>query len=378
MKIVADHKIPFLNEVFEPYAKVVYIPGDKIKKNQLKDADALLTRSVTLCNSELLQGTSVKLIASATIGDDHIDKEFCQKNHIKWTTAQGCNANAVVQYFTSALLCVSELTGFTLKEKTIGIIGVGNIGSKVAKVCRALGMKVLLNDPPRERMEGTSAFTDLITLQTEADIITFHAPLTYGGSDKTFHLLDHNFVDRFSKPVILINTSRGPVTDSGALTYGTEQGKFAQIILDVWEGEPHIDSELLNLVAIGTPHIAGYSIEGKARATEMVVQSVSEFFNFSLKTWKPELEIHSKVLRFDLLNLNEQQALQKVIRAVYDIRIDDELLRKNPSGFDQLRGNYVFRRENSGIILKLKNASHNTQRILLELGFTIENNDQIT
>ncbi len=158
MKIVADHKIPFLKGVFEPFAEVVYLPGDKIKKAHLKYADALLTRSITQCNGELLEGTSVRLIASATIGDDHIDQEFCKRNNIKWTTAQGCNANAVVQYFTSALLSVSEKAGFVLEDKTIGIIGVGNIGCKVEKVCRALGMKVLLNDPPRETKGGKHRF----------------------------------------------------------------------------------------------------------------------------------------------------------------------------------------------------------------------------
>jgi erythronate-4-phosphate dehydrogenase len=372
MKIVADHKIPFLEGVFEPYGEVVYLPGDKIKKAQLKDSDALLTRSITQCNSELLEGTSVKLIASATIGDDHIDKEFCLSNNIKWTTAQGCNANAVVQYFTSALLSVSKKAGFVLKDKTIGIIGVGNIGSKVEKVCRAMGMKVLLNDPPRERIEGKMNFSDLDIIQREADIITLHVPLTYGGVDKTFHLLDPTFVEKLSKPVILFNTSRGPVTDSEALKYGKEQGKITHAILDVWEGEPHIDPEVLELATIGTPHIAGYSIEGKAKATEMVVQSVCEFFYLPLKNWKPDLGLKNEILEIDLKDLNKQQSLQKVFRAVYDIHKDDELLRKNPSDFERVRGSYVFRRENSGFILNLKNSNQHIVQVLLELGFKIE------
>jgi erythronate-4-phosphate dehydrogenase len=372
MKIVADDKIPFLKGVFEPFAEVVYLPGDKIKKTQLKDANALLTRSITLCNSELLEGTSVKLITSATIGDDHIDKEYCQRNNIKWTTAQGCNANAVVQYFTSALHSVCDKAGFVLMDMTIGIIGVGNIGSKVANVCRALGMKVLLNDPPRERIEEKRNFTDLEIIHKEADIITFHVPLTYGGMDKTFHLLDHDFVNKVSKPVILINTSRGPVADSEALKYGKEQGKISDLILDVWEGEPHIDTELLELVAIGTPHIAGYSIEGKAKATEMVIQSVSEFFDLPLKNRKPETDLKNIDLNIDLKGLNEQQSLQKVFHAVYDIRKDDEQLRENPIDFERIRGNYVFRRENTGYSLKLKNTNIETERILIELGFGIE------
>ena len=233
-------------------------------------------------------------------------------------------------------------------------------------------MKVLLNDPPRERREGSRDFSDLKTIRQQADIITFHVPLTFGGTDKTFHLFDHTFVDNFSKPVILFNTSRGPVTDSEALKYGKEQGKISHLILDVWEGEPHIEPELLELVTIGTPHIAGYSIEGKAKATEMVVQSVSEFFNLPLKNWKPETDLKNIVLDIDLKGLNEQQSLQKVFRAVYDIQKDDELLRENPSDFERIRGSYVFRRENSGYILNLKNSNQNTEQVLTELGFKIE------
>jgi erythronate-4-phosphate dehydrogenase len=372
MKIVADHKIPFLQGILEPFAEVVYLPGDKINKAHLKDADALLTRSITQCNSELLADTSVKLIASATIGDDHIDKEYCRSNNIKWTTAQSCNANAVVQYFTSALLSVSEKAGIALMDKTIGIIGLGNIGSKVANVCQALGLNVLLNDPPRERREGSRNFSDLKTIQQQADIITFHVPLTFGGTDKTFHLLDQDFMNKLLKPIILINTSRGPVTDSEALKYGKDQGKISHLILDVWEGEPHIDPEVLEFTAVGTPHIAGYSIEGKAKATEMVVQSASEFFNFSLKNWKPATDLKNIVLDLDLKGLNKQQSMQKVFRSVYDIQKDDELLKESPSDFERIRGNYIFRRENTGYVLKLKNSNIETENILIELGFRIE------
>jgi erythronate-4-phosphate dehydrogenase len=371
MKIVADHKIPFLKGVFEPFAEVVYLPGGKIKKAQINDADALLTRSITQCDSKLLEGSSVKLIASATIGDDHIDKEFCQSKSIKWTTAQGCNANGVVQYFTAGLLSVSEKAGFVVKDKTIGIVGVGNIGSKVANTCRTLGMRVLLNDPPRERVEGSKTFNDLEIIQKEADIITFHVPLTYGGPEKTFHLFEHDFINKLSKPIILINTSRGPVTDSEALKYGKDQGKISHLILDVWEGEPHIDPEVLELASIGTPHIAGYSIKGKAKATEMIVHSVSEFFNLPLKNWKPDLGLQNMILHVDVKNLNEQQSIQKVFQAVYDIQKDDELLRENPSDFERIRGSYVFRRENSGYILNLKNSNQNIVQVLSELDFKI-------
>jgi len=235
-----------------------------------------------------------------------------------------------------------------------------------------LGMKVLLNDPPRVRIEGKTIFTDLEIILKEADIITFHVPLTYGGVDKTFHLFDPTFVDKLTKPIIIFNTSRGPVMDSEAFKYGKEQGKITHAILDVWEGEPHIDPKILELASIGTPHIAGYSIEGKAKATEKVVQSVCEFLNLPLKNWKPDLGLKKEILEIDLTDLKEQPSLQKVFRAVYDIQKDDEMLRKNPSDFEHVRGSYAFRRENSGYILILKNLNQNIVQVLSELGFKIE------
>ncbi len=372
MKIVADHKIPFLKGVLEPFAEVVYLPGDKINNLHLKDADALITRSITTCNAELLENTSVKLIASATIGDDHIDKDFCRENKIEWRTARGCNANAVVQYFFAALLSLSDRVGYNLKNKTIGIIGAGNIGSKVEKVSRTLGLNVLINDPPREREEGTAGFSSIDLIQQEADIITLHVPLSFGGQDKTFHLVDQDFIKKLQKPVIMINSSRGSVVDADALKFGISQGMISHVVLDVWEGEPHIDPEVLKLSSIGTPHIAGYSIEGKAKATEMVVNSVSEFFNLPFKNWKPQTGLKEEVLVVDLKGLNELQSIQKVFRAAYDIQKDNTLMRENPSDFERIRGSYIFRRENSGYILNLRNSTQNTERILSELGFSFK------
>jgi erythronate-4-phosphate dehydrogenase len=372
MKIIADDKIPFLKGVFEPFGVVVYLPGVDIKKSHLKDADALLTRSITKCNAELLECTALKLIASATIGDDHIDKEFCLTNNIKWVTAQGCNAHAVVQYVFAGLLSICEKSKINLRNKTIGIIGAGNIGTKVEKICRAIGMRVLLNDPPRERKEGQSGFSGFDEIQSDADIISIHVPLNLGGKDNTFHLIDQQFIEKTKKPVVLINTSRGPVVESKALKCGINQRKIAHAIVDVWEGEPDIDSEVLELAAIGTPHIAGYSIEGKAKATEMVVHSLSEFFHLQLNKWKPETDLKDIILDIDLKGLTEHQAIQKVYRMVYDILKDDELLRKSPSDFEHIRGSYILRRENSAHILNLKNPNQNTVQVLSELGFRIE------
>lgn len=371
MKIIADHKIPFLQGVFEPYCEVQYVPGNEIKKATLKNADVLLTRSITLCNPELLAGTSVKLIASATIGDDHIDKEFCRSNNIRWTTAKGCNAKAVEQYVYSALFALSDKFGLELNRMTIGIVGVGTIGSLIEKVVRAIGMKVLLNDPPRARNEGKAGFVTLNQIQQEADIITLHVPLLLTGEDRTFNLLDHKFFEKLEKQIILINTSRGQVIDSNALKHAIKDGKVKQSVLDVWENEPDIDQDLLNLVNIGTPHIAGYSIEGKTKATEIVIQSVCDFFKLPLKNRMPDLETKSRIISLNCKDINEQQCIIKIILAAYNILEDDKQLRKNPLEFEKIRGNYNFRRENSGYNLDMKIPNKNTVRILSEMGFNV-------
>jgi erythronate-4-phosphate dehydrogenase len=369
MKIVADDKIPFLKGVLEKYAEVFYMPGDLISNTDLKNADALITRSITQCNEELLSGTSVKFIATATIGEDHIDKDYCKKNNITWTSAKGCNTAAVEQYFTAALLALTEKYNIELTGKTIGIIGVGNVGKKIQKVSKLLGLNVLLNDPPRERAEGVEGFSTLKDIQDKADIITIHTPLNYGGADKTFHLADQTFFDDLKKPIIFINTSRGAVVDSSALKTAIENGAVKNTILDVWEGEPEIDIELLKSVDIATPHIAGYSLEGKANGTSMVVTTVSDFFKLELNNWKPEIPQKATMLVIDSAAWSDQVVLQKVFEQVYPIYNDDADLREKPAYFEQLRRNYNYRRENDTLRLQLTGTSEKTKNILKELGF---------
>lgn len=369
MKIVTDDKIPFLKGVLEKYAEVLYLPGDLISNSHLKNADALITRSITQCNEELLSGTSVKFIATATIGEDHIDKDYCKKNNITWTSAKGCNAAAVEQYFTAALLALTEKYNIELTGKTIGIIGVGNVGKKIQKVSKLLGLNVLLNDPPRERAEGSSMFSTLNEIQEKADIISLHIPLYYGGADKTFHLADQTFFNGFKKPTVFINTSRGAVVDSSALKTAIENGAVKNTILDVWEGEPEIDIELLKSVNIATPHIAGYSLEGKANGTSMVVTTVSDFFKLELNNWKPEIPPKATMLVIDSAACSDQVILQKVFEQVYPIYNDDADLREKPDHFEQLRRNYNYRRENDTFRLQLTEASEKTKNILKELGF---------
>jgi erythronate-4-phosphate dehydrogenase len=277
VKIVVDKKIPFINGILEQHADVVYLEGREISRSDLLNVDALIVRTRTKCNKELLEGTSVRFIASATIGLDHIDTAFCEAKKIFWTNAAGCNSSSVQQYIAGALVYLSEKLNLTLAEKIIGVVGVGNVGSKVARLCQTIGMKVLLNDPPRERKESSDGFVALDTIVEKSDIITLHVPLNRDGIDKTFHMGDERFLSRLKKGQILINSSRGEVLETGALKSILRQGKLAACLLDVWEHEPEIDRELLDLVDIGTPHIAGYSADGKANGTSMSVQALSRF-----------------------------------------------------------------------------------------------------
>ncbi|MCW8848857.1 MAG: 4-phosphoerythronate dehydrogenase, partial [Melioribacteraceae bacterium] len=241
IKIVADDKIPFLKGVLEPFVQVEYFPGSKISSEKIIDADALIIRTRTKCNKDLLEGTNVKLITTATIGTDHIDVEYCEQNNIKWINAPGCNSTSVMQYITSALLSLAEKQNFILSDKTIGIVGVGNVGSKIKKIAETLGMNVLVNDPPRERLEGGNEFSNLEILKSESDIITFHVPLIREGIDKTYHLADETFFNQLTKKLIIINSSRGEVIKTSALKDSVSKGKISNIVLDVWENEPDID-----------------------------------------------------------------------------------------------------------------------------------------
>ena len=288
IKIIADDKIPFLRGALEPFAEVSYLQPSQITKNVVKDADALIVRTRTKCNADLLDQSSVKFIATATIGFDHIDVAYCESNGIKWINAPGCNSSSVQQYLASALLTLARQKEIQLDSKTIGIVGVGNVGRKVEKIAKIFGMKVLLNDPPRERKEGSEKFVSLDYLLHNSDIITFHVPLNKSGEDKTFHLADSNFFEKFNNNKIFINTSRGEVVDTVSLKNAVKNKTVKACVLDVWENEPQIDKELLNLVDISTPHIAGYSVEGKANGTAACVNALNDFFSLGLeRNWYP-------------------------------------------------------------------------------------------
>jgi erythronate-4-phosphate dehydrogenase len=371
MKIIIDDKIPYIRGAFEGLAEVVYLPGSKTTPEVVSDADAIVTRTRTICNEKLLAGSSVKFIATATIGYDHIDTDYCDAAGIKWTNAPGCNSKSVEQYIASTLMVLAERKNLQLNDLCIGVVGVGNVGSKVARVCSLLGMNVLLNDPPRERAEGSAAFVSLKQIMDKADIITLHVPLNLKGEDSTFHLGNEAFFSGLNKKPIVINSCRGEVVDTPAVKAALKNGQISGFVCDCWENEPEIDLELLALTELATPHIAGYSKDGKATGTQMSVKAISEFFGLGLGNWQPSgvEQPATPLFELDGTGLGKQEIIAKAILHTYDIRNDDQDFRKNTVQFEQLRGDYPVRREFPAFTVVPKNVPEATLDILKKLGF---------
>jgi erythronate-4-phosphate dehydrogenase len=372
-RIIADDKIPFLKGALEPYAEMIYMPGNEINRDILMRSDALLIRTRTKCNENLLSGTGVRFIGTATIGFDHIDIEYCDKNKIIWTNAPGCNSSSVQQYISSALLKIASENSFQLKNKTIGIIGVGNVGSKVEKFARTIGMNVLLNDPPRERAEGKRNFHNLDTVLSESDIVTVHVPLNMTGDDHTFHLFNEAAFRKIKRNSWFINSSRGEVTDTDDLKEALTSGILGGAIIDVWENEPAIDLSLMKLVSIATPHIAGYSTDGKANGTAMVVNSISKNFDLPLVNWYPDNVPSpvSPVISIDCDGKSDDEIIREAIVHTYNIDEDNNRFRLSPSEFEKLRGNYPLRREFSSFAINLIRGNSKTRQTLKNLGFKL-------
>ncbi len=374
MKVIADDKIPFLKGILESEGiEVTYLAGAKTTAEDVAAADALITRTRTKCNEALLKNSAVKFIATATIGFDHIDTDYVEKQGIHWTNAPGCNSSSVAQYLTSLLLNLAVKHNFSLAGKFLGVVGVGYVGKKVAAVGKALGMEVLLNDPPRARAEGSKNFVDLSVIAQKADIITIHVPLEFEGSDKTFHLADRDFLAQLNNQQFLINASRGEVVDNIALREALKAGNLAGAVLDVWENEPEIDLELLSLLDYATPHIAGYSTDGKANGTSMSVNALAKFFNLSerLQKWYPEtVPVPEKTVIECPANSSLEEKLLYVVSQSYNIADDTNRLRNTPQEFEKLRGNYPLRREFG--IFTVVNADKVCAEILSKLGFQLK------
>ena len=371
MKIIIDDKIPYIRGAFEDVAEVIYLPGSKTTAEIAKNADAIVTRTRTICNEKLLAGSSVKFIATATIGYDHIDTDYCDAAGIKWTNAPGCNSKSVEQYIASALMVLAETKKLKLKDLCIGIVGVGNVGSKVAKICEIFGMKVLLNDPPRERAEGSDKFVSLETIKNEADIISLHVPLNIKGEDATFHMGDESFFSELKKKPVLINSCRGEVIKTDAVKKALKTKQLSSFVCDCWENEPDLDLELLEMTEIATPHIAGYSKDGKAKGTLMSVLAISDFFGLGLNNWQPSgVELPTNpIIEIDGEGMNEQEVFSKAILHTYDIRHDDKLLRLSPEHFEQQRGDYPTRREFPAFTIRTQRVEEKTLEKLKQIGF---------
>ena len=373
IRIIADDKIPFLKGVLDQYADVTYLPGNLIGKEQLKDADALLIRTRTKCTEDLLKDTKVSFIGTATIGFDHIDTRFCERHQIKWSNAPGCNSSSVQQYIAAALLKMAGDFHFRLKDKTIGIIGVGNVGTKVEKLAKILGMNVLLNDPPRARKEGEKLFVNLEILLKDSDIITIHVPLNIVGKDRTYRLINNTSIRKMKKGVWLINTSRGEVADSSALKRALCAGKFAGVVLDVWENEPDIDYDVLDKAFLATPHIAGYSTDGKVNGTAMIVNALSKNFNLPVMNWYPEVipQPHIHEIAINAKNKDPEDVIREAVFQTYNISEDDIKLRFSPSDFEKQRGEYPARREFPSFSVNLTGGTKKIQKMLENLGFRV-------
>jgi len=373
IKIIADNKIPFLHGVLDPVANVIYLPGKEISRDHVRDADALIIRTRTKCNKDLLDGSRVRFIATATIGFDHIDKEYCKLKNIVWQNAPGCNSSSVEQYVLSALLIISAKKKFSLTGRTIGIVGIGHVGTKIARIAKLLGMKILLNDPPRQRQEGSSEFVSLEKIQEESDIITLHVPFTMTGQDKTYHLVNKKFLDSLSNRVNLINTSRGEVIDEKALKESINLGRLGAVVLDVWEKEPLVERDFLEKVDLATPHIAGYSLDGKANGTRMSVRSVSRFFNLELDDWSVNsLPIPAdNIINIDAAGRNTESIISEVVLKTYNVLDDDANFRKSPDSFEKQRENYHPRREFGSYTVQIINDKQNVRSVLYDLGFKV-------
>ncbi|MEJ5114322.1 4-phosphoerythronate dehydrogenase PdxB [Erwinia billingiae] len=370
MKILVDENMPYARELFSRTGTVVAVPGRPVPQAELDDADGLMVRSVTKVNAELLSGKPVKFVGTATAGTDHIDEAFLQAQGIGFSAAPGCNAIAVVEYVFSSLLLLAERDGFLLKDRTVGIVGVGNVGGRLQARLEALGIKTLLCDPPRADRGDDGEFLPLSTLVADADILTFHTPLYKQGEYKTLHLADEALLKALKPGTILINACRGPVVDNAALLKVLEQRDDLSVILDVWEPEPELSLPLLAKVDIATAHIAGYTLEGKARGTTQVFEAWTAFLGepqqVALDTLLPAPEFGQITLHGEL----DQPTLKRLVHLVYDVRRDDAPLRAVaaiPGEFDRLRKNYLERREWSS--LQVQCDVEPVAALLKKLGF---------
>lgn len=373
MKILADENILFVKEAFSGFANVDTIHGREITNNILKNYDALLIRSITNVDSLLLKDTKIKFVGTATIGTEHIDLNYLEKSKIFFTDAKGCNSYAVAEYVITAIINLCEINKWNVEDKTVGIIGYGNIGTIVCKYLIQLGFKVLINDPPKQNNNKSTEYSSLEEV-LKCDVISFHVPMEKQGEFPTYHLLNRDKINIIKSNSVIINSSRGAVIDNLALLDRLKHENDLQIVLDVWENEPNIYIELLDYITFGTPHIAGYSYEGKINGTKILYDKFCNFYNYEKKWIAPT----NKELIEIYINKDENPFL-KVVNEVYNIKLDtDEFVQmmkvdnNNLSfNFDKLRKNYNLRKEFNNYKIKSNCLNDGTIKQLLKLRFNL-------
>ncbi|TKI03847.1 4-phosphoerythronate dehydrogenase PdxB [Martelella alba] len=372
MEILVDENMPYAQELFCRLGEVRSAPGRHITAETLRDAGALMVRSVTRVDAALLQGAGVKFVGTATAGTDHVDTAWLAGAGIGFSGAPGCNAVAVVEYVFSALLMLAERDGFSLRDKTVGIVGAGNVGGRLHRRLQALGIRTLLCDPPLADQGRTGPFYPLEKLVSEADILTFHTPLTSSGPYATWHAVNDDLLAALPSGRILINACRGAVVDNAALLQALTRGKDLRVVLDVWEPEPALSLPLLERVAVGTPHIAGYTLEGKARGTTQVFEAYSRFLGRPMSAAVDDVLPPPAVERIRIRGALDEAMLKRLTHLVYDVRRDDAALRRVaavPGGFDRLRKQYQERREWSSLRVDADDPA--VAELLGELGFIV-------
>ena len=379
MKIIADENIPSAEQAFASLGEVRLVPGRGMQAAQVQDADILLVRSVTAVDQALLENSAVRFVGSATIGFDHVDRAYLQQHGIGFATAPGCNATSAAEYVVSALLVLAQRKGFALAGKSVGIIGCGNVGSRVRERLAALGMHCVVNDPPLQDQGGHDDFVSLEEV-LQADIITVHVPYTRDGAYPTHHLVDEAVLRKLQPGALFINTSRGAVTDNRALDALLAERDDLSVVLDVWEGEPAINTSLLQRVDLGTPHIAGYSLDGKLRGTEMIYRAACDWFGLPGQ-WRAAdfLPAGSVVDCSEPGDMSASAMLRAAVLGSYDIRADDARLRtmlslpvgEQPDYFDRLRKEYPVRREFSTCSVLVGEADGEYEPLLRGLGFPV-------
>lgn len=381
MKTVCARSVLAGREAFATVGEVVVKPDREIAREDLRDADALVIRSKTTVNRALLEGTKVAFVGTATAGFDHIDASACADLGVAWTAAPGCNATSVAEYITAALLTMAERGEFTLAGRSIAVVGVGQVGRRVVAKASALGMRPLQNDPPRAQVEGDAVLRPLDEILPQADIITLHVPLTDDGPFATRGMVDCRFLERLKPGAIFFNASRGEVVDEAALKLALSGGQISAAVLDVWNREPEIDPALLDRAAIGTPHIAGYSWDGKLAGTAQVYEAACRFFEvkpawdspaIAPGTPPPEVTVAAS-------GRSDQEVLRDLVLGVYDPARDDRDLRGAgaPEGetlaarFERLRKKYWVRREFPAARLSIPGAGADLLRTVAALGFKV-------